>query len=86
MTANPIESKVKSTTFKDSAIYRITVIGNLDGSWSARLSGMQITLDSQIDGKNVYLLVGKLKDQAELIGILNTLYDLHLSLIEIKIL
>ncbi|MEL4455763.1 hypothetical protein [Lutimonas vermicola] len=79
-----ITSEVKNMAFGNSGIYQITVMGDLDISWSSRLSGMQISLDKRIDGKDVYSLVGKLKDQAELIGIINTLYDLHLSLIEVK--
>ena len=81
-----IESKLKSVECTNSLIYQITVIGKLDTSWSSRLASMQISTDKQFDSKNVYVLIGKLKDQAELNGIINTLYDLHLSLIEIKIL
>ncbi len=85
MNTNIIKSEVKNIVIENSGIYQITVSGNLDISWSSRLSGMQISLEKRVDGKEVYSLVGKLKDQAELIGIINTLYDLHLSLIEVKL-
>ena len=72
-------------SFKQPAIYQISVSGNLDKSWSSRLANMQISLEKNLEDKNIYLLIGKLKDQAELNGILNTLYDLHLTLMSIKI-
>ena len=72
-------------SFNQSAVYQISVSGNLDKSWSSRLANMQISLEKNLEDKNIYLLIGKLKDQAELNGILNTLYDLHLTLMSIKI-
>ena len=72
-------------SFNQSAVYQISVSGNLDKSWSSRLANMQISLEKNLADKNIYLLIGKLKDQAELNGILNTLYDLHLTLMSIKI-
>ncbi|WP_439185051.1 hypothetical protein [Carboxylicivirga taeanensis] len=66
--------------FSKSAIYQIVVIGKMDKTWSSRLANMQISLETNMGTKNEYFLVGKLKDQAELIGVINTLYDLHLTL------
>lgn len=77
-------SNTKSMGLSSSAIYKISVIGNLDRSWSSRLANMQISLDRNLGDKNIYVLIGKLKDQAELNGILNTLYELHLTLLSIK--
>lgn len=69
--------------FDQPAIYQIMVVGKLDKSWSERLVNMQVSLEDACDQKNTYSLIGKLKDQAELNGILNTLYDLHLTIISI---
>ncbi len=80
------ESPVEGLGFSKSAIYQIAVIGNLDKSWSSRLASMQISLERNLGLRNEYLLIGKLKDQAELNGILNTLYDLHLTLKSVKLL
>ncbi|CAB1081635.1 hypothetical protein D1AOALGA4SA_9281 [Olavius algarvensis Delta 1 endosymbiont] len=61
--------------------YRIRVLGLLDESWSGRLGGLRIR---QCELKNreepVTELIGKMRDQAELSGVLNTLYELHLTL------
>ncbi len=72
--------------FGQPAVYQISVLGILDKSWSSRMSNMQISLEKNLGSKNEYHLIGKLKDQAELNGILNTLYDLHLTILSIKIL
>ena len=58
------------------ATYRISVQGNLPKSWSVRLGGMTITLTSEMDQPPVTTLTGSLQDQAALLGVLTTLYDL----------
>jgi len=69
--------------FDQPAIYQIRVAGVLDKSWSNRLANMQVSLEDGSGRKNIYSLIGKLKDQAELNGILNSLYDLHLTIISV---
>jgi hypothetical protein len=67
------------------ATYRITVLGNLDESWSDRLGGMSITPTSDSSGSPVTILSGQLRDQAALLGVLNALYDpLHLPLLSVE--
>ena len=74
-------------TLGTSASYRICVQGRLDASWSERLGGLQITTSRCRAGQPpVTTLLGEVKDQAELIGILNTLYDLLLPLLGVQIL
>ena len=66
--------------------YCIRVQGFLDETWSERVAGMNITASSQGSQGQVTMLVGKLKDQAELAGVLNTLYELHLPLLSVELL
>ena len=66
------------------AVYRIVVRGRLDCSWSARLGDMNITTESNADSEVTTTLFGPLADQAALAGILNTLYDLGLTLVSVK--
>jgi hypothetical protein len=68
------------------ARYRIKVQGHLDQCWSDRLAGLAITTSSQSDESPVTVLTGWLRDQAELSGVLNTLYELHLPLLSVEIL
>jgi len=67
------------------AIYRIEVEGHLDESRSDRLAGMRITARNRADQSYVTTLIGRLRDQAELSGVLNSLYDLHLSILKVEV-
>ena len=68
------------------ATYRIKVQGCLDESKSEFLGGMTITTSSQGDEGVMTTLVGRLRDQAELSGVLNTLYELHLPILSVEFL
>ena len=74
----------KSYTFDRPGNYRIRVQGYLDESWSDRLGGLRITTSRTGDHKPVSELVGRVRDQAELAGVLNTLYELHLTLLSVE--
>ena len=71
----------KTYTFDRSGTYRIRVLGFLDESFSERLGGLHISQCSLKDQEGaVTELVGQVCDQAELAGLLNNLYELHLTL------
>ena len=63
------------------ANYRICVRGRLEGSWSDRLGGMQVSESRGTDGQPETILVGRVVDQAMLSGILNSLYEMHLPVL-----
>jgi hypothetical protein len=71
-------------TFDDPATYQIRVQGRLKASWSDRLEGMRISVAASDGGPFVTTLEGELLDQAALAGVLNTLYELHLPVLEVK--
>jgi hypothetical protein len=80
----------QSTTYEGLKLetpvtYRIRVQGHLDSSWSDRLSGMAITRVIAKDRTKVTSLVGRLRDQAALTGVLNALYGLHMPLLSVEI-
>ena len=66
-----------SVAMFDPALYVILVQGELEPTWSARMSGMAITVYETPDGPHT-VLAGMLIDQAALQGVLQTLYDLGL--------
>jgi hypothetical protein len=76
----------KSFPFNRPGNYRIRVLGLLDESWSERLAGMRITTEELKDHGSSTALVGHLRDQAELSGVLNTLYEMHMTLVSVEIL
>jgi hypothetical protein len=83
----PKSESRKSFTFDRPGKYRIRVQGILHESWSERLGGLRITASSLKDQKGpITELCGKVRDQAELAGLLNSLYELHLTLASVKML
>ena len=70
--------------FGGPATYRIVVKGALEQHWSDRLAGLAITTTQQPGESPHTALVGLLRDQAQLNGVLETLYDLHLPIIRVE--
>ncbi len=79
------KKKTKGLLFKKSAIYKIVIEGELDDSWSERL-GLQITTEKKTGKKPNSFLVGRITDQAALSSILNSLYDMHMTVISVNML
>ncbi|NOQ20257.1 MAG: hypothetical protein GQ571_09850 [Desulfobacterales bacterium] len=82
MTDNLSKKRIKLWT---PVTYRIEVEGHLAESWSNCLAGMRITVSKRSDQTTKTTLSGRLKDQAELSGVLNSLYDLHLSILKVEV-
>lgn len=75
-----------STSEESSNVYRITLLGTLNPDWSDRLGGMSITPDQDEDGRRITVLQGHLRDQSALSGILVTVYELHLTILQVELL
>ena len=75
----------KSFAFHRTGKYRIRVIGSLNGNWSGSLGGLHVTA-SYIDDRNrpITELVGTVRDQAELSGVMETLYELHMPILLVE--
>ena len=71
----------KPIPFDLPATYHIKVQGWIDPSWSDRLDGMTICRATVEAGSPVTTLDGELSDQAALLGVLNSLYELHLPVL-----
>jgi dTDP-4-dehydrorhamnose 3,5-epimerase-like enzyme len=74
----------KKFEFDRPGNYRIRVQGFLDKKWSERLGGFHITTSKTGDQKSVTVLKGQVSDQAELVGVLSTLYQRHLTLLSVE--
>ncbi|MGB5669115.1 MAG: hypothetical protein WBM71_01065 [Sedimenticolaceae bacterium] len=66
------------------ATYRIEIQGNLCENWADRLGNMRISSNKRADQSIVTTLTGRLQDQAELLGVLNSLYELHLPILMVE--
>jgi hypothetical protein len=82
MTSLPSRNPI---TFDRPAIYRINVQGRIDSTWSDSLEGMTIDATTVEGEPPVTTLEGELSDQAALAGVLNTLYELHLPVLSVKL-
>ncbi len=70
--------------FSAPGCYRIVVQGQLYPEWSDRLGAMRELASSAEASAEVTVLQGRVSDQAELSGILNILYELHLPLLSVQ--
>ncbi len=69
--------------FQGSAFYRITIQGKITQSFYDQLSPLEIKEKAEGD-YIVTILSLQIKDQAELSGILNSIYEHHKSIISIE--
>jgi hypothetical protein len=81
----PDSPYLKKLKIGEPADYRIEIQGYLDQSWSGRLGGMLITAGSRPETTTLTELTGRVADQAQLIGVLNSLYELHLPILSVEL-
>jgi len=63
--------------------YCIVIAGELDQNWSEWLGGMRIIAGHDQNGRSITTLWGEFPDQPALRGILNKIWDLHLTLVSV---
>ena len=81
-----IPSKITNEMkFTSPAHYRICVKGFLDESWSDRLNGLSINNQKSSAGSPIAELTGEVRDQAELLGVLGSIYEMHLPLLSVEV-
>ncbi len=72
----------KKTTQESSkltqALYQITVVGTLKEDWRDWFNGMLIGTEGLSKGNSSTTLTCKVRDQAELIGIINWLHNMNM--------
>jgi hypothetical protein len=71
--------------FDRPATYQIKVQGRIDPEWSDRMAGMKIRNSLEQTNPPTTFLEGEVSDQAALLGVLNSLYELHLPIISVVI-
>jgi hypothetical protein len=75
----------KRLKIEDPATYRICIQGCLDEVWSDRLANMTLTMDLSNKDSPVTTLTGRIRDQTELVGVINGLYELRMPLLYVEI-
>lgn len=66
----------------NAACYRIKVKGTLSPSWSDYLGGLDISVKDE-RGSPHTILAGELLDQAALMGVIDSLYNLGYMILEV---
>lgn len=67
-----------------AATYCIEVEGRLSESWVDWFASMQITTHELEDQRVLTCLIGRVRDQSELTGLLNGLADLQLPILSVR--
>ncbi len=65
------------------AIYRVVVLGRLDKGWEVWFNGTENQIEENQSGKPHTTLTCRVRDQAELLGVLNRLNSLNLPLLQV---
>lgn len=68
---------------KEESTYQISIKGRLDQSYSSRFAGMRIH-SFEADGKDFTTMTGTIVDQAQLLGVLNSLNNYQYSVISVN--
>ena len=76
--------KLHNLNLDDPARYRIHALGLFSPRWLDMLSGDWAIADQPAAQPGATILVGQVADQAALMGVLNHLYDLGLSLLLVE--
>ena len=80
------ENKDLEYNFTRPAIYKIVTQGKIDDKLADRMLTLQVNVEKGEGQKYYSTLIGKINDQAALSGILNTLYDMHITVISVNML
>ena len=78
------QSAKKRLKMENSATYIICVQGCLEEVWSDRLANMTITMDLRDQQAPVSTLKGRIRDQAELVGVVNGLYQMRVPILSME--
>ena len=70
-------------TIDRAATYRIKIQGSLSKSWADYMGGLDIEVDQESSWP-VTTLSGSVQDQAALLGVLNSLYELGYPLLNVE--
>ncbi|MBK8050664.1 MAG: hypothetical protein IPK16_28305 [Anaerolineales bacterium] len=68
----------------EPAVYRICLSGVLDASWSDMLAGMALASDETGSHRGITTLSGCVADQAALMGVLNLVYTLGMTVLLVE--
>ena len=84
MTTTDNNTAIDITGFTVPAVYCIKVQGAIDERYAGYFGDMVISNEKKAGDRISGMLTGSLKDQSELMGVLNALHNLHLPIVSIQ--
>ena len=72
------------TGFIGAAVYCIKVRGIIDERFVGYFGDMAISTEEKAKDQITGILTGKIRDQSELLGVLNALHNLHLPIVSLQ--
>lgn len=73
----------KDQSRSSSVIYQIKVKGKLDAYWSEKFNGTTISMSYDLENPPNTTLMLQVRDQSELMGILNRLHGFNLLILQV---
>ena len=86
MASHSREKREQGVSLGQPAVYRIVVQGVLPAEYADRLGGLRLRVGPGTSGGSATTLTGRLRDQSQLLGVLNGLYEMHLPILSIELL
>jgi hypothetical protein len=80
-----MEHRRPTLTMDAPAVYAIHVQGTVDLDWADRLNGMQVVVSHASEGTHTQL-IGRLPDQAALLGVVNSLFNSGFPILKVSLL
>ena len=84
MTTTDNNTAIDITGFTVPAVYCIKVQGVIDERYAGYFGDMVISTEQKAGDRISGMLTGSLKDQSELLGVVNALHNLHLPIVSIQ--
>ena len=69
--------------FGSESLYRLKIQGKISDSWNDQIGPLKITQETANGDVYVTTLLFNTRDQAELMGFLNTMYEMHLPILSL---
>jgi hypothetical protein len=70
--------------FSSPAFYQIKIKGTLHPRWLNQFGDLTLDVAHRVGCHSFSIIRGEISDQAQLIGILNSLHKLHLPVVEVR--
>ena len=75
----------KDQSRSSSLIYQIKVKGKLDAYWAEKFNGTTLSMSYDLENPPNTILMLQVRDQSELMGILNRLHSFNLLILQVTL-